>query len=181
MSTTNTTPVSITTTTRDEKALAIAKENLIAAAAGLKTAVVNFTVAIKNAVAAGATTDEIKKWAKEGGLTQQGISKALIAAGVRQRGERSDKGAVKLSRTICGSIDDAFAKWVPTPKKGDKGKDEGDKVTVSTPEVLPAETTTTPSGLAAYVLRLCGGDKGKAMALLMGASAAVASVESAAA
>lgn len=77
---------------------------MLVADADLSTYRKTFTNIVKEAVDCGATTDEIKSWGKEAGLTPQAVNRALRLAGIRQRSERSDKGKSKDGDSGSGGV-----------------------------------------------------------------------------
>jgi hypothetical protein len=136
------------------------KAEFIKAAQGYLSAFTTFTSAVQKALAMGVDIKEIKAWGEEAGLTPQGINKALRTAGVRQRGIRSDFGISKMG---VPSINVRGAAKPDSDEDGDEKDGEGDGGEST------SEDTKTPGGLAAYILRICGGDKGKATQLAIDA------------
>lgn len=116
------------------------KARFMGAAKGMTAAFGTFKDIVKDALAIGVDIPTLHAWGKEAGVVPQTVNKALRELGVRQRGERSDKGGKKE----------------PT-----------------TPEADGGATTKTPEGLAAYAVKICGGDKKAALELLLQAAGVV--------
>lgn len=159
MTTTTNVPKTETNAKIDEAKKAILKEAFIKAAQGYLGAFVSFTAAIKAAYDAGVTREEVKEWGKEAGLTDQGINKALRKVYGRVRGLRCDFGISKMGIPSIGVRGPAKEK--EDDEEGDDDKEEGTE---------GGSDTKTPEGLAEYILRICGGDKAKAVELSLGAA-----------
>lgn len=112
-------------TTRDETKVAELRAKIIEEGKKLTTAEclqgsqrATFTSLVKEAIEAGATVEEIKEWGKEAHLTPQTVNLALRKAGIRQRGERSDKGKSKSGAvTVPGDPPSVPAGVVIEPPK----------------------------------------------------------------
>jgi hypothetical protein len=150
------------------------KAEFIKAAQGLLGAVTTFTEAVNKALKLGVTVDEVKAWGEEAGLTPQGVNAALRKAGIRQRALRCDVGVTKTGGVGFNvrllendkAVKEMEARIAKMQAAKDAGSDGDDKDATE----AKGTSTSTPKGLAAYILRLCAGDKMKATKMALAAA-----------